>query len=205
MNKPSSRLIYCTTREAAVMLGISLRTAQLWVDSGALEAWRTEGGHRRITIRSVEKLRRTNPPSIPLTTQSTDKELPFPPLRILIAEADNALIRLYKARLKSWELPITVITTSNTYEALLLIGRESPDLMIIDLELPGMNAYQMLRTLISSSYREGLEIAVLSGESERTIGKQDEIPASVRVFKKPVPFDELRLLTEQMLARRAAL
>ncbi|MCX7151170.1 MAG: response regulator [Proteobacteria bacterium] len=37
---------FCTTREAARMLGISLSTAQLWVDSGLLQGWKTDGGHR---------------------------------------------------------------------------------------------------------------------------------------------------------------
>ena len=47
---------FCTTREAAQMLGVSLRTAQLWAESGLLEAWKTDGGHRRISRHSVERL-----------------------------------------------------------------------------------------------------------------------------------------------------
>jgi excisionase family DNA binding protein len=47
---------FCTTREAAKLLGVSLRTAQLWSESGLLEAWKTAGGHRRITRDSIECL-----------------------------------------------------------------------------------------------------------------------------------------------------
>lgn len=47
----------CSTREAAQILGVSLRTVQLWVDSGILLAWKTVGGHRRITLESVERLK----------------------------------------------------------------------------------------------------------------------------------------------------
>lgn len=47
----------CSTREAAEMLGVSLRTIQLWVDSGVLEAWKTAGGHRRVSLDSVERVR----------------------------------------------------------------------------------------------------------------------------------------------------
>ena len=49
----STQSAYCTTREAAELLGVSLTTAQLWVESGLLEAWKTEGGHRRIHRTSV--------------------------------------------------------------------------------------------------------------------------------------------------------
>ena len=40
------------------MLGVSPKTIQLWVDSGILAAWKTVGGHRRVTIESVERLKR---------------------------------------------------------------------------------------------------------------------------------------------------
>jgi len=46
----------CTTRQAAEALGVALRTAQLWTESGRLRAWKTEGGHRRILVESVREL-----------------------------------------------------------------------------------------------------------------------------------------------------
>lgn len=45
-----------STREASELLGVSLRTVQLWVDSGILQAWKTAGGHRRISSTSVDAL-----------------------------------------------------------------------------------------------------------------------------------------------------
>jgi len=48
---------YCTTAEAARSLGVSIRTIQLWVDGGVLAAWKTVGGHRRITLDSLVRLR----------------------------------------------------------------------------------------------------------------------------------------------------
>ena len=46
---------YCTTREAAKILGTSLRTIQLWVESGILQAWKTPGGRRRVTRESMQQ------------------------------------------------------------------------------------------------------------------------------------------------------
>lgn len=46
----------CTTQEVARSLGVSLRTIQLWVNEGLLEAWKTDGGHRRIPRDSVIRL-----------------------------------------------------------------------------------------------------------------------------------------------------
>ncbi len=46
----------CSTREAAEILGVSLRTIQVWVDNGILDAWKTAGGHRRVSLRSVGRV-----------------------------------------------------------------------------------------------------------------------------------------------------
>lgn len=42
-----------TTAHAAELLGVSIRTAQLWVESGRLPSWKTPGGHRRIPKQAV--------------------------------------------------------------------------------------------------------------------------------------------------------
>ena len=47
---------YITTRDAAVMLGVTIRTIQNWVDSGKLFAKITLGGHRRLLLSEVEAL-----------------------------------------------------------------------------------------------------------------------------------------------------
>ncbi|MFC4932574.1 GAF domain-containing protein [Massilia sp. GCM10023247] len=45
-----------TTREAARLLGIAVSTAQLWIENGALAAWKTPGGHRRVRLSEVNRL-----------------------------------------------------------------------------------------------------------------------------------------------------
>jgi excisionase family DNA binding protein len=194
---------YCTTREAADRLGVSLRTAQLWVDSGILEAWKTEGGHRRISLTSVERLMQektaTAPPAEGNTAPGKDR------IKVLVVEDDNVLLKLYRMRIAAWNLPIDVTTASNGYEALVLIGREQPDLMIADLLMPGIDGFQMIRTLLASSFREGMEMVIVSGISDQEIEQSGGLPAGVRRFPKPVPFAELKLMAENLLARRAEL
>ena len=42
---------FLTTREAALLLGVTLRSVQNYVERGYLHAGRTPGGHRRIRTR----------------------------------------------------------------------------------------------------------------------------------------------------------
>lgn len=198
----SQTTIYCTTREAAQMLGVSLRTVQLWAESGLLEAWKTEGGHRRINRASVQRLiadkRRTD------TEQTAPAGRQLHRLKILVVEDDSVLLKLYKTVVASWNLPVDVVVADNGIEGLMLVGRDAPDLLVTDLSMPGMDGFQLIRNLASSSFREGLEIVVVTGLDAAEVEARGGLPPDVRLFPKPVPFAELRDLAAGLLERRAA-
>lgn len=48
-----------TTSSAARLLGVAVSTAQLWIESGALESWKTPGGHRRVRLSAITRLLKT--------------------------------------------------------------------------------------------------------------------------------------------------
>ncbi len=84
---------YCTTREAAGTLGVSVRTVQLWAERGMLEAWKTEGGHRRIGIDSLHRFM-AGEVRRPRTAE---------PFKIVVADDDPTLLKLYQLRMRGWE------------------------------------------------------------------------------------------------------
>lgn len=45
-----------TSKGVAGLLGISISTAQLWMENGNLPSWKTPGGHRRVHLSSVQRL-----------------------------------------------------------------------------------------------------------------------------------------------------
>ena len=95
---------YLSTRQAAIRLGVSLGTVQNMVESGALEAWKTAGGHRRIPVASVETLlarRRSLTPSAQEYGSQID---------ILVAEDDLTLQMLYQMTVDSWNLPVKLLS-----------------------------------------------------------------------------------------------
>ena len=192
---------FLTTREAARMLGVSLRTTQLWVENGQLDAWKTDGGHRRISRASVQRLLDGKGPA----GVSAAQETPSPErIRVLIIEDDSILLKLYRTVFESWKMPLDIVTAGNGIDGLIRIGKDSPDLLITDLSMPGMDGFRLLHSLASSSYREGLEIVVVSGLDAADIEERGGLPVGVPVFPKPVPFAQLKAIVSSFVERRAA-
>ena len=201
---------FCSTVEAAALLGISKRTAQLWVESGILAAWKTVGGHRRISRTSVAKLLEARPP-VPGNGASTQPSSPPPPAgaserrpHVLVVEDDEIYHDLYRTMLARWALKPEVRIAVNGFDALLRIGLERPDLLITDMDMPGMDGFQMLRAIKAAPELVDLDIIVVTGLSPEDISAHQGIPDDVPVLHKPIRFERLEYMVEAALARRAA-
>lgn len=195
---------FCTTRQAAILLGVSVGTVQLWVESGLLQAWKTAGGHRRVLRDSIESLLH-NKPAAPMLNGATAVSGPGPRrLRVLVVEDDASLLRLYETQLGRWGIPTELTLMNNAISALLHMGRNVPDLLITDLHMPEMDGFAMLRVLSQSPEMARTKVVVVSGLDADEINARGGVPQGVEVLAKPIPF--ARLLTiAQGISRQAVM
>lgn len=171
---------YCTSREAAQLLGISVRTAQVWVEKGILEGWKTKGGHRRITRHSI------------LQTINRRDEINAPhSWPVLIVEDDPALLKLYRMQLSRWPFAVNIYTAPNGYEGLVMVGEVLPRLLICDLRIPGVNGFQIVRSLGVMERYKKMSIVVVSGLPPEEIEAYGGLPANVEIMGKPIAFSRL--------------
>lgn len=195
---------YCTTREAAQLLDVSLRTAQIWTEQGLLDAWKTQGGHRRITRKSIERLiaerggKQSNAPARVSSFNEANAEARPSAVRILVVEDDVSLLKLYRVRLLNWSIPIELVTAKNGYEALVRLGATLPHLLISDLRLPGLDGFDLLRAICAIDELADLQIAVVTGLDQGAIDDRGGLPGRVRLFIKPVPFDALEDMVREI-------
>jgi CheY-like chemotaxis protein len=168
-------------------------TVQLWVESGLLQAWKTSGGHRRVLRESIDGLLHkggTVLPSPSITPVSVVNTRPF---KVLVVEDDDNLLRLYKARLAQWPMKPVVSLADNGVTGLLMMGRSNPDLLITDLDMPGLDGFNMLRVLHQTPEMRQATIVVVTGLDSAEVERRGGVPQGVEVLPKPVPFE--RLLT----------
>ncbi len=179
---------YCTTSEAAQLLGVSLRTAQQWVEKGLLEGWKTSGGHRRINRDSVLRL---------LEHRREEVVAPFA-ITVLIVEDDAALLKLYRLQMSRWPFEATLYTAPNGYDGLVMVGEAAPDLLICDLRLPGVNGFQIVRSLRNMERYNGMAIVVISGLPLAEIDAHGGLPPGVEIMGKPIDFARLKDIATEL-------
>jgi len=186
---------FLSTRQAAQRLGVSLGTVQNMVESGALEAWKTAGGHRRIPVGSVDSLlaRRRN-----LTPSASD---PNGHLEILITEDDPTVQMLYQLTMEGWGLPIKLRLVDNGFDGLLQVGQRTPDILIADLMMPGMDGFEMIRSLRANPDLAQMDILVVSAITREEIAARG-LPQDITIFGKPIPFHEIKGFLLGRLAAR---
>lgn len=182
---------FCTTREAATLLGVSVGTVQLWVESGLLQAWKTAGGHRRVHRDSVENLLHKKPAQPPSETAPAAPATGLPRLSVLVVEDDATLLRLYQTNISRWPMAPEVTVVNNAVAALLIIGRHCPDLLVTDLHMSGMDGFNMLRVLRETPEITNTTIVVVSGLDAAEIEQRGGIPPGIEVLPKPIPFNRL--------------
>jgi excisionase family DNA binding protein len=182
---------YISTREAAELLGISLRTAQLWVENGALLAWKTTGGHRRILLHSVQKIidERKNASAEPIFESPQA-------LKIAIVEDDPDVVSLLKMTIESLDFACVVQTRSDGFKGLIMLGMFQPDVLIADLNMPDMDGFRMLRSIEGSEFSPKT-IIVTTALSLAEIAERGGLPPGALVLQKPYP---LGLLEEALIS-----
>ena len=185
----------CTTQVAAQMLGISVSLVQQLVETGVLDAWKTQGGHRRIPIKAVLDYKHKLAGSMGRDAGGR--------ATILVIE-DNAIQRaLYQRQFAAWDLPADFIFCENGYQALLQIARRPPEILLADIVMEGIDGFEVVRTVMTDPELADVSIAILSGLPADELAARGGVPEGVVFFPKPINYDELRGYLRASVAQRA--
>ncbi|ABD88030.1 GAF domain-containing protein [Rhodopseudomonas palustris] len=145
-----------TTSQAAKLLGISVRTAQLLVESGALTSWKTPGGHRRVYRADVMALMKQ--PNQPPAVSSAVVVLAAPD-RLPLYEDILSTVRECSAELHS-----------EVYQASFAIGARLPAAVIVDLNEDGGERLAFVRSLESDPAIGHARVIVVGGDDDASDG-----------------------------------
>jgi CheY-like chemotaxis protein len=185
----STRLF--STFETAKVCGAYHTTVINWINKGMLKARVTPGGHRRVALPDLLDFMKRFEMPIPADLTSRPK-------RVLVVEDDPAVQRMIKRTLAA--LPsLDVQACDNGLEALIAIGKEAPDLIVLDINIPRVDGLEVCSVLRGSEQTRPIKIVAVTGEDltqERRTLLQSHVDA---FFRKPLPTEHLKSKVLELL------
>ncbi|XZE43499.1 ATP-binding response regulator [Pirellulaceae bacterium SH467] len=176
-------------------LGIGLRLAKSIVEQhgGTIEA-SSEGLGRGSTF-SI-KLPLTTKPQTDLLDDSQAESLPkqevdpnLPIFRILVVDDDRSIRFLVSALLNRMHQEVSV--AENGEQAIELVHRIRPDIVIVDLHMRGIDGFEVARRLRSQVDLQGIVLIALSGSSDAATLKRAADSGFDQYMIKPIGLKEL--------------
>jgi excisionase family DNA binding protein len=204
---------YYTTLEVAKMLGMAVRSVQLMVDRGDLQAWKTPGGHRRITRDSLERWIKGSRAGVtgvaamhggaslrPSGRRRHSVHVP----RILLIEDSAHFQGLVSTLVKQRYPAIELHVSADAIAGLVSFGHLQPDLIIVDILLPGMDGATLISGLRNHALFGNCKLVVLTALDAQQREPYAAALDGVDVVHKPRLVQELPPLIEAALGHLLA-
>jgi len=183
---PTGEPDWLTLGQAAKFLGVAQSTIRKWSDQGRVPAFYTPGGHRRYRRRDLEAfLDRSGPGG------RTSGPL------VLVVDDDDRLREFMRVNLEVEGY--TVREASSGEEALEALEDQAPQLVLLDVVMPGIDGWQMLQRM---QERHGsIPVIMFSGQVDAKSADEAEERGARGFVGKPFDPQQLIESTKQLLPR----
>jgi excisionase family DNA binding protein len=179
-------LDWLTLGQAAEYLGVAQSTIRKWSDSGRLPAFYTPGGHRRFRRSDLDAF------------LSSSRGTPVRGGPVILIVDDDARLREF-VRVNLEMDGYSVREAASAAEGLAALEEEPPDLILLDVMMPEVDGWEMLRRVRERHGVDAIPVIMFSGKvDERTAEAAEERGAQAFIGK---PFDPQQLIqsTKQLL------
>ncbi len=116
---------------------------------------------------------------------------------ILIADDDQDLVQALTIRCK--QMGLNVVTASDATDALYAIDIREPDLVCLDINMPGGNGLAVCEMLASDEHRRGIPVIILSGQNDAETIRRCHKLSAYHVPKSPDVWERIRPLICEIL------
>jgi len=193
---PADTPTHLTTFQAARLLGMAVRSVQLMVNREELQAWKTPGGHRRITRESLEAWLRAHPEHSKGTTTVGAPAGPTPanvePQRlartgrpvVLLIEDSIHYQNLVRLLVETSFPEVELRTASDGISGMAMFGELKPDVLVVDLLLPGIDGATLIGALRTHPAFHATQLIIVTSLTTEEIQKYRFVLQGVTVIHK---------------------
>lgn len=177
-----------TTHEVSKLLQVNPRSVINWIEQDLLDSYRTPGGHRRIRRQDLHTFLHKH--KIPVPPALNEEQF-----KVLIVEDEDNIVTILTKFLEREEI-YEVRSASDGISALIEIGRWLPDLIILDILIPGVDGIEVCRR-IKQDPNNRSSIIAMSGQTDL---EGAILKAGADVFvSKPLDLDHILAESKQLL------
>jgi len=177
---------YLSTGDIARYCEVNVTTVKRWIREGHLKGFQTPMGHFKVVKTDfIQFLRENHMPIDESILGSTE-------LKVLVIDDDPGMIKTIVLTLESLNYNLRVDTATDGYDGLMKIGNAVPNLLILDLNMPKIDGYEVIKRVKNTEDYKSAEIMVVSSTlNEETEKKLIDIGVS-KYLKKPFKLSELK-------------
>jgi excisionase family DNA binding protein len=182
-----------TVYKASQYCKVSPQTIINWIDSGYINAYKTPGGHRRISQKDLEAFMEKQGIPIPDVVEEDAR------IKILVVDDDPIIVESIVQSLEEDEHDYEVISASDGFEAGLQVNHFKPNLLILDIMMPDIKGFEVCQKIKSNEETKNTKIIVLSAYlDDEKFNKMKEHGADA-CFSKPLPLSQLKTEVARLL------
>ena len=186
-NKGNGTQVY-TTVEVAKLCNVTQRAVIYWIEQGRLSAYRTPGGHRRITEDDLKTF--MDAYRIPVGDDSDPRRQ----RRILVVDDSAEFVDMIRRMIRLIDDRYEVATAGSGFDAGVMVCRWQPELIVLDVLLPEMDGYEVCRTLKSDDSTRGIIVVAISGSPDPEMRRRILACGADEFVAKPLDAGALREL-----------
>lgn len=183
-----------STFEVAKIVGVHHQTVNSWVRKGWLSAARTPGGHRRIHREDLARFLRKHQQRLnPYASQES------PQKRVLIVEDDEATREALVMNIRESFPALEVDFAVDGYDAGRKLSRVVPYLVFLDLMMPGLDGFHVLRDVRSDSRLRSCRVVVITGHHTRENAEAALRSGADMILTKPVQMKVINQIVQHLV------
>ena len=120
---------------------------------------------------------------------------------VLVADDDVEILGLVTRHLRNYE-GVRILEASDGEEALKAARREKPNLVILDVMMPGMTGWEVCRAIREDDGLSATGVIMLTGIGERLNEMTSPLYGADEYLDKPFEFEDLDRLIGVVVAKR---
>lgn len=182
-----------TVSQASKYCKVSSKTIINWIDGGHIKAYKTVGGHRRIKKEDLDQFLKEKGMPLPDEMKAEERK------RILVVDDDKIIVETIVQSLEEDEFGYEMISASDGFEAGLQVTHFKPDLLILDINMPDIDGYEVCEKVKTNPETKNTKIIVLSAYLDDDAFKQMKEYGADACFSKPLPLEQLKFEVAKLL------